>query len=198
MTEKHVRLEIALRFGFLRSCMILCGCVAVLSGGCSMRKRPAIPWATAIQVKPVIPAHAVGLKEVPEDQIPDLHVEIANFPSRLITTHSTPPRPRVNTSANTSGGSEEEASGAPRIVPQLTAEETASAQQQTNQSLIIAEKNLEAARGKQLSAAQVDLVSKIRGFLKDAREAAQGADWARARSLSKKAEVLSQELVAAR
>ena len=70
--------------------------------------------------------------------------------------------------------------------------------EQLNQSLNIAERNLESARGKQLSAAQVDLVSKIKGFLKDAREAAQGADWARARSLSKKAEVLSQELVAAR
>lgn len=163
-----------------------------------MRKRPAIPWATAIQVRPAIPARAAGPLEVPEDQIPDLQIEIANFPSRLITTRNSPPRPRVNTPANAGGGSDEDASGAPRIVPQLTAEETASAQQQTNESLNIAERNLESARGKQLSAAQVDLVSKIKGFLKDAREAAQGADWARARSLSKKAEVLSQELVAAR
>ena len=163
-----------------------------------MRKRPAIPWATAIQVKPAIPAHAGESKEVPEDQIPDLHIELTSFPSRLLTPHSAPPRPRANTPANAGGGNDEEASGAPRIVPQLTAEETATAQQQTNQSLNIAERNLESARGKQLSAAQVDLVSKIKGFLKDAREAAQGADWARARSLSKKAEVLSQELVAAR
>jgi hypothetical protein len=103
----------------------------------------------------------------------------------------------VNTPANAAGGNDEEKSGAPQLVPQLTAEETAGAQQQTNQSLNIAEKNLEAARGKRLNAAELDLVSKIRGFLKDAREAAQGADWARARSLSKKAEVLSQELVAA-
>jgi len=163
-----------------------------------MRKRPAIPWARAIQVKPAIRAQGAVPKDVPEDQIPDLHIEIANFPSRLLTPRSAPPRPRVNAPANAGGGIDEEASGAPRIVPQLTAEETASAQQQTNQSLNIAERNLESARGKQLSAAQVDLVSKIKGFLKDAREAAQGADWARARSLSKKAEVLSQELVAER
>jgi hypothetical protein len=198
MTEKHVRSETILRCGVFRSCLMLCGCAALLASGCSMRKRPAIPWATAIQVKPAVPARAAGLKDVPEDQIPDLHIEIANFPSRLLTSHSAPPRPRINAPANSGGGSDEEASGAPRIVPQLTAEETASAQQQTNQSLNIAEKNLESARGKQLSAAQVDLVSKIKGFLKDAREAAQGADWTRARSLSKKAEVLSQELVAAR
>jgi len=69
------------------------------------------------------------------------------------------------------------------------------AQQQTNASLSIAEKNLPVRGGKRLNAAQTDLVSKIRGFLKDAREAAQVADWARARSLSKKAQVLSEALV---
>jgi hypothetical protein len=148
-------------------------------------------------VKPAIPARAAEAKEVPEDEIPDLHIEIASFPSRLITTHSAPPRPRVNTPANGAGGNEEEKSGAPQLVPQLTIEETAVAQQQTNQSLNIAEKNLAAARGKRLNAAELDLVSKIKGFLKEAREAAQGTDWARARSLSKKAEVLSQELVTA-
>jgi hypothetical protein len=162
-----------------------------------MRKRPAIPWATAIQVRPAIPAHASESREVPEDQVPDLHIELASFPSRLLTTHSMPPRPRVNAPANAGGGNDEEASGAPRIVPQLTAEESAAAQQQTSQSLNIAERNLEAAQGKQLNATQVDLVSKVSGFIRDAREAAHGADWARARSLSKKAEVLSQELAAA-
>ena len=81
------------------------------------------------------------------------------------------------------------------IAPQLTAQESAVAQQQTNQSLSIAEKNLESARGKTLNAAQSDLVSKIRGFIKDAREASQSADWSSARSLAKKAQVLSEELV---
>jgi hypothetical protein len=68
------------------------------------------------------------------------------------------------------------------------------AQQQTNQSLVIAEKNLGSARGKNLNAAQSDLVSKIKGFIKDARAAAQVTDWSRARSLAKKAQVLSEEL----
>jgi hypothetical protein len=49
-------------------------------------------------------------------------------------------------------------------------------------------------RGKNLNAAQSDLASKIRGFIKDAREAAQIADWSRARSLAKKAQVLSEGL----
>jgi hypothetical protein len=197
MTEKSARFKTPRRPVIFCSRMFFLGCAAVLTSGCSMRKKPAVPWATAIQVKPAIRPQTAALKDISEDEIPDLHIELANFPSRLITTHSTPPRPRVNTPANAAGGNDEEKSGAPQLVPQLTAEETAGAQQQTNQSLNIAEKNLEAARGKRLNAAELDLVSKIRGFLKDAREAAQGADWARARSLSIKAEVLSQELVAA-
>jgi len=59
------------------------------------------------------------------------------------------------------------------IALQVTPQESAVAQQQTKQSLCIAEKNLESARGKSLNAAQSDLVSKITGFIKDAREAAQ-------------------------
>ena len=80
------------------------------------------------------------------------------------------------------------------IAPSLSAKETAVAQQQTNESLNIAEKNLAATRGKNLNAAQSDLVSKILGFMKDAREAEQITDWTRARSLAKKAQVLSEEL----
>lgn len=80
------------------------------------------------------------------------------------------------------------------IAPQLSTAETTVAQQQTNQSLGIVEKNLAAANGKQLNAAQADLVSKIKGFVKDAREAAQIGDWGRAQSLAKKAQVLSEGL----
>jgi len=80
------------------------------------------------------------------------------------------------------------------ISPQLTAQETAAAQQETNQSLAIVEKNLASTRGKRLNATQSDLSSKVRGFLKDAREAVQIGDWSHARSLAKKAQVLSEEL----
>lgn len=81
------------------------------------------------------------------------------------------------------------------IAPQLTPEEGALAQQEMKQSVAIAEKNIEAARGKKLNASQADLASKIKGFLKDAREAAKAGNWIGARSLAKKAEVLSEELV---
>jgi hypothetical protein len=158
-----------------------------------MQKRPKISWATAVQVKPTIRTHVAATNNIPEDQIPDLRLELSNVSTRLMTTHSTPPRPRVSMPSGAGGN---EKPGAPELVPQLTAEETTAAQQQTNQSLNTAQKNLESARGKRLNAAAMDLVSKIRGFIKDAREAAQGGDWARARSLSKKAQVLSEELAA--
>jgi len=80
------------------------------------------------------------------------------------------------------------------ITPQLTPQESVLARQQTNQSLRIAERNLESARRKNRSATQSDLVTKSRGFIQDAREAAQIADWSRARSLANKAQVLSEEL----
>jgi len=91
-------------------------------------------------------------------------------------------------------GNDSEKPEPPTIAPQLRPQESAIARQQTDESLNIAEKNLGAARGKTLSAAQTDLVSKIRGFIKDAREAARITDWSRARSLAKKAQVLSEEL----
>jgi ribosomal protein S20 len=97
--------------------------------------------------------------------------------------------------ANAPAADAEKAPEAPTIAAQLSKEELAAAQQETNQSLEIAEKNLAGTQNKRLNAAQSDLVSKIKGFLKDAREAAQAGDWARARNLAKKAQVLSEELV---
>ena len=80
------------------------------------------------------------------------------------------------------------------IAPQLSPQETVEAKQETSQSLSSAEKNLTRTSSKRLNAAQADLFSKIKGFQKDAREAAQAGDWSHARSLAKKAQVLSEEL----
>ena len=108
-----------------------------------------------------------------------------------------PPRSRVAPTpfATSTPVVDAERPKAPTIAEQLSKEEFAAAQQETTQSLDIAEKNLASTRNKRLNAAQSDLVSKIKGFLKDAREAAQAGDWARARNLAKKAQVLSEELV---
>jgi hypothetical protein len=176
--------------------MIVLLCCATLSlAGCAMKKRPNIPWATAVQVKPVMQTHNAGTGGIAEDLGPELRVELPSFPGHLIPVRTAPPRPRVGTPATSGLGNDSEKLEAPLIAPQLTPQESAVAQQQTNQSLSLAEKNLASARGKNLNAAQSDLVSKIRGFIKDAREAAQVTDWSRARSLANKAQLLSEELV---
>ena len=159
-----------------------------------MRKRPNIPWATAVQVRPVAQAHTLEGNDVSEDPLPELRFELPPFSGRLIFARSGPPRPRGSTPPPIATGNDTEKSEAPTIAPQLTSQESAVAEQQTNQSLRIAESNLQSARGKNLNATQTDLISKIRGFIKDAREAAQITDWSRARSLAKKAQVLSEEL----
>jgi len=82
----------------------------------------------------------------------------------------------------------------PQIAPQLTPAETGAAQQQTSNSLSVAERNIGSAAGKALNATQQDLASKVRSFMVEAREAANSGDWTRARNAAKKAEVLSQEL----
>jgi len=159
-----------------------------------MRKQPAIHWATAINVRPVTQARSVEANSDREDPPPELRFELPPFPGTLITVRSAPPRPRGNTPPAATPENNGEKFGTTMISPQLTPQESAVAQQQANQSLGIAEKNLASVRGKKLNSTQSDLISKITGFIKDAREAAKIADWSRARSMAKKAQVLSEEL----
>ena len=159
-----------------------------------MRKRPNIPWATAVQVRPELQAWTAEANSVADNPAPELRVELPPFPSNLMTVRSAPPRPRVSPTSSGANGTDADKLEAPTIAPQLSLQETAVAKQETNQSLSIAEKNLARTSGKSLNAVQADLVSKIKGFQKDAREAAQMGDWSHARGLAKKAQVLSEEL----
>lgn len=84
---------------------------------------------------------------------------------------------------------------APLISPQLSPGDQASYERKTGEDVGVAEKNLQGAQGKQLSAAQQDLVDKIRSFLAQAREASRTGDWARAQNLAQKARLLSIELI---
>lgn len=164
-------------------------------GGCIMRRRPVIPWATAVQVRPVLQTRAADDADL---EAPQISLDLAPLAALMVPVRSVPPRPRVippPAPAPTAPVAEEDKPPAPTIAPQLSTQEFAAAQQETNESLGIAEKNLAATRGKKLNAAQSDLVSKIKGFLKDAREAAKAGDWALARNLAKKAQVLSEELL---
>ena len=83
----------------------------------------------------------------------------------------------------------------PQISPGLSPEEQAAAEQRTRNDINAAERNLQAAYGKQLNTAQHDLVEKIRSFLAQAHEAMRASDWVRARNLAQKAHVLSVDLL---
>lgn len=80
------------------------------------------------------------------------------------------------------------------MAPQLPPEEAQALQDQMNQSVDVAEHNLAAAKGKTLNTVQLDLFSKVRSFLADAREATRAGDLRRANNLAQKAQVLSEEL----
>ena len=83
----------------------------------------------------------------------------------------------------------------PQISPQLSPRDLATAKSNTSANITTAEKNVQLANGKQLNAAQKDLIEKINGFLAQAHEAIVADDWVRAQNLADKAQVLSSELV---
>jgi len=83
----------------------------------------------------------------------------------------------------------------PQISPQISPGDQASYEKKTNEDIDVAERNLQQTNGKQLSAAQSDLVGKIRSFLSQSRDAAKAGDLARAQNLAQKARLLSVELV---
>ena len=170
-------------------------CAGVFAAGCSVvRKKPSVAWGTAIQTRPLPVAEREKAGD-PPDSVPELNLALTPLTSPIVwVPQPTPLRSRV-TAAPSAGGSGPKKPEVPLLAPQLTVEEAAAAKQQTEQSLSVAEKNLSTAQRRNLGPAQMDLVSKVRSFLSDSRDAAQAGDWTRARNLAKKAQVLSEELV---
>jgi hypothetical protein len=84
---------------------------------------------------------------------------------------------------------------APQISPQISPGDQAAYERKTNEDVSVTQKNLDQTKGKQLSAAQRDLVEKIRSFVSQSRDASKGGDWARAQNLAQKARLLSAELI---
>ena len=178
------------RFGVAISCALI-----VFTSGCSERKvkAKAFPWSTFAYTRPVAPP--IGQTQIDDDDpLEDATLDVAPPPSGVAIARSVPARPRVPTGANSSQNDSGSKPDVPQLAPQLTAAEASAAQQQTSQSLGVAERNIGSAEGKALNATQQDLASKVRSFMAEARDAANSGDWTRARAAAKKAEVLSQEL----
>jgi len=170
---------------------LLCACV-VCTSGCFLQRAPARPRIVVTGfAHPIVPA-STAVAEL--DPPPDLPIEFPPVPL-LATSRSMPARPHVAPPA-ASEPTRAEKAAEPIIAPALTTEEMAAARTATQQNLELVEKNLTLARGRTLNATQQDLISKVRGFTDNAREAMYSGDWVRARNLSKKAEVLSEQLAA--
>jgi len=167
--------------------------VVMMFAGCAEKRPRAFPWATAINVRPRTPVPAPGYKPPPIDQsAPDLPWDFAPAPTHLIVVRQ-PARPRIAAPAP-QNSAETVKSEAPMLAPQLSEQEVSAAQQQFNESIAVAQKNLANAKNHQLNATQTDLASKVNSFLDESKTAVKDGDWTRAKNLAKKAEVLSQEL----
>ena len=116
------------------------------------------------------------VEPAPEVPTPELPPSPAKKPTE--TAEPAPPKPAP-----------------PQISPALSPGDLQRAKDNTTTNITTAEQNLQVANGKQLSAAQKDLVEKISGFLSQAHEAIRADDWVRAQNLAEKARLLSAELV---
>ncbi len=191
ITETSVERQLAATRSSARIVFGVLGSAAILASGCAARKKPAIPWSTAVLVRPIVPQHPSSTGDY-EDPLSDLKLEIPPPPAPF-ATRSAPARPHTvapATNQNAAAGKP----GTLQIVPEFSTQESASLQRETDQSLRTADQNLAATSGKSLNVTQSDLASKVRSFISDAREAGRAGDWARARDLAKKAQILSEEL----
>jgi len=179
-------------FGSLKSKLplgLLCVC-ALATAGCFTKKPPTSHLAAIRLGAPLVPAPnpdqlAAEPPDIPLDETP-------SFP-QLVFGRSAPSRPRV-VSVPAPEPSRADKSKEPTIVPEVTTEEMIAAKNESELSLNIADRNLSLASGRALNTMQQDLVSKVHGFSDSAREAMKAGDWPRAKTLSKKAEVLSAQL----
>jgi hypothetical protein len=130
--------------------------------------------------------------------VPPAMPAAATTPPPMTIPSPNPPAPHKPSGEPAAAGSE---SGAPahppppQISPQLSPGDQASYARRTGDDIAVSERNLGQANGKQLSAAQQDLVEKIRSFLSQSEDASKGGDWVRAQNLAQKARVLSEELL---
>jgi hypothetical protein len=173
-------------------------CVAVFASGCAERRRPSLMWPNASIVRPTLPPAKSNSEQMAQDAPAEDPAELrlvfnppeGPFP---MVPQSVPRRPRVVTPPPVS--TEPSKTQSPFVAPQLTVQESSTAQQETTASLAAAEKNLDALHGKTLNSAQSDMAAKVTGFMTDARAAAANGDWTSAQTLARKAQLLAEELV---
>jgi hypothetical protein len=175
--------------------MVACAAVTLLSAGCAEKRPRAYPWATAIHVRPHLPAPAPGYTPPPlvDESAPDLPWD-SSAPAAILVGTRQPARPRTTSTQPAPEAAGAVKAEAPLLAPQLSEQEIAAAQQQMNDSIAAADRNLSGAKSHRLNTTQTDLASKVNSFMEDSKAAAKDGDWTRAKNLAKKAQVLSEEL----
>jgi hypothetical protein len=185
--------------------ILLAWSLSLASTGCAHKKVQAAAPVT------VAPAPPLSETERPMNTAPDTDatppVEAEAAPPTVAGDSTTPPpvtipskkpappKPAAEQPATDVASEPPAHPPAPQISAQLSPGDQASYERKTNEDVGIAEKNLQEANGRQLSASQRDLVEKIRSFLAQSRDASKAGDWARAQNLSQKARLLSVELI---
>ena len=178
--------------------LCLCGLAATTIGCAQKSVKAAAPVAAApapslADSKPLTTiAPDTTATPPPENVPPPPNPASTSTPELPVTPARTKPAPPVRKPpTDTPAENATEQPSRPAISPG----DQAAFQRKTEDDVAVAQSNLQRSAGKQLSAAQRDLVEKIQSFLTQSREASQTGDWARAQNLSQKARLLSNELI---
>jgi hypothetical protein len=189
----------------VRTCVALLACaLSLAAGGCARKSvqaaAPAAAPVSADAERPmtVAPDTDATPPTEPVAAPPTLPTAAVPSPTPITVTPSKPAPPRRSAGEQQTAEAESEPSAhppAPQISPQLSPGDEANYKRKTGEDTTEAEKNLQETSGKQLNAAQQDLVGKIRSFISQSRDASKDGDWTRAQNLAQKARLLSVELI---
>jgi cell pole-organizing protein PopZ len=167
----------------------------LLCSGCAQKKVQAaapvtVSPTTAAPVPPQDTTKSPASIPAPATPAPANPVS-TTAPPALNPKPDTPKRPVTTPPAT----AETDRPAAPQISPQISPSDQTQLQQQATQYATTAQENLHHADGRDLNDTQKDMVDKIRGWLDQAQQATQTSDWERAKDLSRKAYLLSLDLL---
>jgi hypothetical protein len=183
--------------------LLACGLSLAITG-CEKTVKASSPVASApipqpadskpiTNIAPDTTATPPEVAEAPPPAPPP--TEAAPLPVTPTRSKPVPPPHKQSAEPQTTETPEQSRPPAPQISPELSTNDRDTYAHKTDEDITLALKNLQQSADKRLSAAQTDLVEKIKSFVSQSQEASKAGDWARAQNLAQKARVLSVELV---
>jgi hypothetical protein len=176
--------------------LAITGCEKTVKASPPVASAPILQPADSRPITNIAPDTTATPPEVAEAP-PPAPPPTASAPLPVTPTRSKPAPPPHKQSAEpqTTESPEQSRPPAPQISPELSPSDQLTYARKTDEDINVAQKNLQQSADKRLSAAQTDLVEKVKSFVSQSREASKAGDWARAQNLAQKARVLSNELV---